>query len=112
MWDKKKKKIEKLKYRVKKLFSSTGCHELEVEIRVFPGGPVVKNLPSDAEYVGSVPDQGTKDSTCCSAAKPGSHNYWILHQEPVCPRDCKPKQIACALQWKISCVTPKTNAAK
>ena len=72
---KKKKKIEKLKYRVKKLFSSTGCHELEVEIRVFPGGPVVKNLPSDAEYVGSVPDQGTKDSTCCSAAKPGSHNY-------------------------------------
>ena len=54
MWDK-KKKIEKLKYRVKKLFSSTGHHELEVEIRVFPGGPVVKNLLSDAEYVGSNP---------------------------------------------------------
>ena len=57
MWDK-KKKIEKLKYRVKKLFSSTGHHELEVEIRVFPGGPVVKNLLSDAEYVGSNPWSG------------------------------------------------------
>ena len=26
----------------------------------FPGGPVVRNLPWDAEDVGSIPDQGTK----------------------------------------------------
>ena len=26
----------------------------------FPGGPVVKNLPSNTGEVGSIPDQGTK----------------------------------------------------
>ena len=26
----------------------------------FPGGPLVKNLPSNAENVGSIPGQGTK----------------------------------------------------
>ena len=30
------------------------------EWREFPGGPVVKNLPSNAGDVGSIPDQGTK----------------------------------------------------
>ena len=29
-------------------------------IRDFPGGPVVKNLPSNTGDVGSIPDQGTK----------------------------------------------------
>ena len=28
--------------------------------RDFPGGPVVKNLPSNAGYVGSIPGLGTK----------------------------------------------------
>ena len=28
--------------------------------RDFPGGPVVKNLPSDAEDMGLIPGQGTK----------------------------------------------------
>ena len=31
-----------------------------LEIRVFPGGPVVKNLPSNAGYVGLIPCWGTK----------------------------------------------------
>ena len=30
------------------------------EWRELPGGPVVKNLPSSAGDVGSIPDQGTK----------------------------------------------------
>ena len=30
------------------------------EWRELPGGPVVKNLPSNAGDVGSIPDQGTK----------------------------------------------------
>ena len=30
------------------------------EWREFPGGPVVKNLPSNAGDVGSIPDQGNK----------------------------------------------------
>jgi len=36
----------------------------------FPGGPVVKNLPSNAGDTGSVSGQGTKipqDPTCCWA---------------------------------------------
>ena len=28
--------------------------------QAFPGGPVVKNLPSNAEDAGSIPGQGTK----------------------------------------------------
>ena len=28
--------------------------------RDFPGGPVVKNLPSNAGYTGSIPGWGTK----------------------------------------------------
>ena len=31
-----------------------------VKIGDFPGGPVVKNLPSNAKDVGSIPGQGTK----------------------------------------------------
>ena len=34
--------------------------------RDFPGGPVVKNLPSNAGDTGSIPGQGTKTPTCCS----------------------------------------------
>ena len=30
------------------------------ELRDFPGGPVVKNLPSNAGDLGSIPGQGTK----------------------------------------------------
>ena len=35
-------------------------------MRDFPGGPVVKNLPSNAGDVGSIPGGGTK---------PTPHNY-------------------------------------
>ena len=31
-----------------------------VEVGDFPGGPVVKNLPSNAGDMGSIPGQGTK----------------------------------------------------
>ena len=35
----------------------------------FPGGPVVKTTPSTAWGMGSVPDQGTKHSTCLKKKK-------------------------------------------
>ena len=38
-----------------------GQHELiHFETEDFPGGPVVKNPPCNAEDSGSIPDQGTK----------------------------------------------------
>ena len=36
----------------------------------FPGGPVVKNLPSNAGDVGLIPGWGNKDSTSCGTTKP------------------------------------------
>ena len=39
----------------------------------FTGGPVVKNLPANAEDTGLIPGQG--GFTCQGATKPMSHNY-------------------------------------
>ena len=41
----------------------------EEEGRDFPGGPVVKNLPSNAGDTGLIPGQGTKIHKLHSAAK-------------------------------------------
>ena len=43
--------------------------------RNFPGGPVVKNLPSNAGDMGSIPGRGTKIPHA-GTTKPVSHNYW------------------------------------
>ena len=40
----------------------------------FPGGPVVKNLPCNAEDMGSIPDWGTKIPHACSVAKKKERN--------------------------------------
>ena len=42
--------------------------------RDFPGGPVVKNLPSNVEDLGSIPSRGTKVPHAW-ATKPTRHNY-------------------------------------
>ena len=34
--------------------------KLKIPVKDFPGGPVVKNLPSNAGDAGLIPDQGTK----------------------------------------------------
>ena len=48
----------------------------------FPGGPVVKNLPSNAGDAGSILGQGTKIphvagqlSPCATTREPACHNY-------------------------------------
>ena len=35
-------------------------HTIEIKSGDFPGGPMVKNLPSNAKDMGSIPGQGTK----------------------------------------------------
>ena len=40
----------------------------------FPGGPVIKNPPAKAGYMGLIP--GQEDPTCHEAAKPLCHNCW------------------------------------
>ena len=40
----------------------------------FPGGPVVKNPPSNTEDMGSIPCWGNWGPTCFGATKPTSHN--------------------------------------
>ena len=43
--------------------------------RGFPGGPVVKNPPSNAGDVGSIPGWGTKIPHAAEKLKPACHNY-------------------------------------
>ena len=50
--------------------------------RDFPGGPGVKNLPSNARDTGSIPGRGNKIphavgqlSPCTATREPTSHNY-------------------------------------
>ena len=47
---------------IKKIITSVGenVEKLEPSYRDFPFGPVVKNLPSNAEDTGSIPGRGTK----------------------------------------------------
>ena len=42
------------------LLIGTGNREQKLNLRNFPGGPVVKNLPCNAGDVSSIPGQGTK----------------------------------------------------
>ena len=48
--------------------SNKGC------LRGFPGGPVVKNLPSNAGDTGSIFGQGTKIPHAAGQTKPAGHN--------------------------------------
>ena len=50
--------------------------QLNREIQDSPGGPVVKNPPSNAGHKGLIPGQGTKISHALGATKPVCHNYW------------------------------------
>ena len=53
-------------------------HPLLIAImRDFPGGPVLKNLPSNERDTGSIPGRGTKTT------KPGCHNCWA-HRLSLC----------------------------
>ena len=51
----------------------------------FPGGPVVKNPPCNAEDIGSIPGATVKPmhhkqlSLWATATEPTSHNYWSPH---------------------------------
>ena len=48
---------------------------LKEGLRDFPGGPVVKNLPSNAWDAGSIPSQGTKIPHATGQLSPPRHNY-------------------------------------
>ena len=45
---------------------------LEKNIRDFPGGPVVSNLPSNAGDAGSIPRQGTRIPHAMGQLSPGT----------------------------------------
>ena len=47
----------------------------KINSRDFPGGPVVKNPPSNAGDVGLIPGQGTKIPHPTGAIKPVRHSY-------------------------------------
>ena len=57
-------------------------------LRDFPGGPVVKNLPCNAEVVGSLLGQGTKIphaeeqlSLCTTMRDSMHHNKILMHHK-------------------------------
>ena len=64
-------------------------------LKDFPGGPAVKNPPSNSGETGSIPGPGTKIPTCCRATKPPSCN-----KNPVQPEKRNAEL----------CYAPSTNA--
>ena len=67
----------------------------------FPGGPVVKNPPSNAGYVGSIPGQGTKIPYAAGQLSPRAtpresvrRNYWahVLWSPHATPREVRAPQ--------------------
>ena len=63
----------------------------------FPGGPVVKNLPSSSEDVSLIPGWGTKIPRCLMAIKPMLHarEGHMPQQRPSAAREKKKKNPAC-----------------
>ena len=63
------------------ILSCTNCTSIEkTHTRDFPGGPVVKNPPSNAGDVDSIPGRGTKIPHAAGqlsprALEPARHNY-------------------------------------
>ena len=59
----------------------------------FPGGPVAKNLPSNAGDTSSIPCRGTKITTCHVATKPMHHNKELTEpknqskKQPLTPKE-------------------------
>ena len=49
---------------------------IQKDIQDFPGGPVVKSLPSSAGDAGLIPGRGTK-ILHVAAIKPMHSNYWV-----------------------------------
>jgi len=54
--------------------------------RDFPGGPVVKNLPCDAEDLGSIPGWGTKTPHAMEQLNPGTTTIDPTHRNKI-PHD-------------------------
>ena len=61
------------------MFSEDKVQDQKSYGRDFPGGPVVKNLPCNAEYMGSIPGQETNISRAS-----GQFSQCAATTEPVC----------------------------
>lgn len=70
--------------------------ESKKQNRDFPGHVVIKNPPSNARDICSIP--GPEDSTCCGATEPIYHNSRARALEQVKP----PQKETCVLQWKAT----------
>ena len=64
---------------------------LKGKVTDFPGGPVVKNLPSNAGDTGSIPGQGTRISHAM-----GKQRLCATATEPTCPT------------WEATCYTARS----
>ena len=76
------KKDEQLIYTMtwsKKILTVNERSQKKREYRDFPGGPVVKNQPSNAGDAGSIPGRGTK-----SLHAVGQLSLWATTREPTC----------------------------
>ena len=63
----------------------------------FPGGPGVKNLPSNAGDTGSIHGQGTKIPYAVEQLSPDT-----TATEPVCSGAHMPQQRSCVLQLRLN----------
>ena len=67
-----------------------GDHHFRWEIRDFPGGPVVKNPPSNAGYVDSISGLGTKIPHAAGQLSPCVQLQSMqatTREKPVCPNE-------------------------
>ena len=75
--------------------------QVKTTVSNFPGGSVVKNLPSNARDAGSIPGQGTNiphaseqlsaattEAACSGACKPTTREKPSCHsKDPTCPNE-------------------------
>ena len=89
----------KTSYNLKKNTQKKKKNLIKNWARDFPGGPVVKNLPSNAGDTGSIPGRGTKiphaagqlsphaattEPTCCGAHTPQLESPYATTRVPTC----------------------------
>ena len=100
------------------LWADTGKNGIAKEtMRDFPGGPVVKNLPSNVGGAGSIPGWGTKIpqamgqlSPCATATEPVPCNErsWVMQRNPAtaartwCSQRAESKEIMSCLVQLVS----------
>ena len=85
---------ENRKYPQAKNFTVFNLVNTRLTVGNFPGGPVVKNPPSNAGDVGSIPDRGTKIPHAAGQLSPRATTTELrASREPTCRKIQSPRAL-------------------